>query len=89
MGSLTAVILFLAPASGQEGRLAQLPRYTASGTHQCGGAQTRRTCVVTGTFSTCSDAAISLQTRDCCPTTRDGGKSSGFSMSYCIPEIAR
>ena len=32
------------------------------------------------------DATITLQTRDCCPTTPAGGKSSGFVLNYCIPE---
>jgi hypothetical protein len=69
-------------------RSAQLPRYTASGRHQCGSNDAKRSCVVTGLFSDCNDAAITLKARDCCPTTKDGGTSSAFSMSYCIPDIS-
>jgi len=82
-----------APARAAEGgfrgqdttRLAQLPRYTASGTHQCGG---NRTCIVTGQFNDCNDAMSSLRTRDCC-ATRNGGSSTGFALNYCIPESFR
>jgi hypothetical protein len=77
--------LLCVPASGKDLKLAQL-RYTASGTHQCGGEK-GRSCVVTGSgFTNCNDASISLQTRDCCPTTRNGGTSSGFTLNYCIPD---
>jgi hypothetical protein len=70
-------------------RIAQLPRYSASGLHQCGsGAGTKQSCVVTGLFSDCNDAMMSLQTRDCCPTTKGGGTSTGFTLSYCIPDIS-
>ena len=67
-------------------RLAQLPRYTASGTHQCGGD---RSCVVSGQFNDCNDAMSSLRTRDCCATRRGGGSSTGFALNYCIPENFR
>jgi hypothetical protein len=70
-------------------RIAQLPRYSASGTHQCESASGRGSCVVTGEFSNCLDASSSLMTRDCCPTTRSGGKSSGFALNYCISEPER
>jgi len=61
----------------------QAARYSASGTHQCPNGR----CVVTGyLFSNCVEAASSLRVRDCCPTTRDGGTSRGFTMNYCIPE---
>jgi hypothetical protein len=74
------------PASGDELKLAQMPRYSASGTHQC-ASEKGRSCVVTGSgFSNCNDATITLQTRDCCPTTPAGGKSTGFVLNYCIPD---
>jgi hypothetical protein len=70
-------------------RAAQLPRYTASGRHQCGsGDDAKRSCVVSGLFSDCNDAAITLKARDCCPTTKGGGTSSAFSLSYCIPDVS-
>jgi len=68
-------------------KLAQLRGYTASGTHQCGSSENGRSCIVTGSgFSNCNDASITLQTRDCCPTTPAGGKSSGFTLNYCIAD---
>lgn len=70
-------------------RMAQLPRYSASGFHQCGSASSAgRSCVVTGLFQDCNEAAIALRTRDCCPTTPGGGKSSGFTLTYCIPDYS-
>jgi hypothetical protein len=67
-------------------KLAQLRGYSASGTHQC-GSEKGQSCVVTGSgFSNCNDASITLRTRDCCPTTPKGGKSSGFVLNYCIPD---
>jgi hypothetical protein len=73
------------PASGEGLKLAQMRGYSASGTHQC-GSEKGRSCIVTGSgFSNCNDAASLLQTRDCCPTTPQGGKSSGFTLNYCIP----
>jgi hypothetical protein len=92
---LAAVALLASlPAGGQELKpelkpalqLAQLRGYSASGTHKC-GSEKARSCVVTGSgFSNCNDATISLQTRDCCPTTAKGGTSSGFVLNYCIPD---
>lgn len=70
-------------------QIAQLPRYTASGLHQCGnGSGGQRSCVVSGLFSDCNEAAISLRTRDCCPTAKGGGKSTGFAITYCIPDYS-
>jgi hypothetical protein len=67
-------------------KLAQLRAYSAAGTHQC-GSEKGRSCVVTGSgYSSCNDATTTLQTRDCCPTTPAGGKSSGFVLNYCIPD---
>jgi hypothetical protein len=67
-------------------KLAQLRGYSAAGTHQC-GSEKGRSCVVAGSgFSNCNDASAGLQTRDCCPTTPAGGKSSGFTLNYCIPD---
>jgi hypothetical protein len=83
-----AAIAMLAsvPAGGQEPKLAQLRGYSASGTHKC-GSEKDRSCVVTGSgFSNCNDATITLQTRDCCPTTAKGGISSSFVLNYCIPD---
>lgn len=86
------------PAGGQELKstlkstlkpalqVAQLRGYSASGTHKC-GSEKDRSCVVTGSgFSNCNDATITLQTRDCCPTTAKGGTSSSFVLNYCIPD---
>jgi hypothetical protein len=96
---LVAVALLASvPAPGQELKqelksalkpalkFAQLRGYSASGTHQC-GSEKGRGCVVTGSgFSNCNDATITLQTRDCCPTTAKGGISSSFVLNYCIPD---
>jgi hypothetical protein len=79
----------VAPSHAQQRgdrELAQLRGYSASGTHQC-GSEKDRSCVVTGSgFTNCDDAAMTLQTRDCCPTTPRGGKSSGFVLNYCIKD---
>jgi len=73
------------PASGDELKLAQMRSYSASGTHQC-GSEKGRSCVVTGSgFGSCNDATTTLQTRDCCPSSAGGGKSTGFVLNYCIP----
>lgn len=69
-------------------RTAQLPRYSASGLHECDGKSAKRSCVVTGLFTDCNDATIALQTRDCCPTTAGGGASSRFTLTYCIPDYS-
>src|SRR3954469_18732363 len=74
------------PVARDSTRLAQLPRYSASGTHQCGG---NRSCIVSGQFNDCNDAMSSLRTRDCCATARSGGSSTGFALNYCIPESFR
>jgi hypothetical protein len=80
-------------------RIAQLPRYSASGTHQCRGpGGETQSCVVTGVaFSNCIDASSALQSQDCCLSTRicsregnetkcqPAGKSAAFTMQYCIP----
>ena len=67
-------------------KLAQMRGYSASGTHQC-GSDKGRSCVVTGSgFSNCNDAMTLLRARDCCPTTPQGGQSSGFILNYCIPD---
>jgi hypothetical protein len=69
--------------------IAQLPRYSASGRHECGsGGDAKRSCIVSGLFSDCNEAASTLRTRDCCPTTKDGGTSTAFSLSYCIPDLS-
>jgi hypothetical protein len=82
----TAAILFSPPAWSKDLKLAQMRGYSASGTHQC-GSEKGRSCVVTGSgFGNCNDATITLQTRDCCPTTPTGGKSTNFVLNYCIPD---
>jgi len=69
--------------------IAQLPRYSASGIHQCGsGNGGKRSCVVTGLFSDCNQAETSLRTRDCCPTAKGGGTTTGFTLTYCIPDYS-
>jgi hypothetical protein len=73
------------PAFCGDQKIAQLSRVTASGTHTCGAGKDHR-CVVSGGFSDCNDATITLKTRDCCITTPKGGTSSGFVLNYCIPE---
>ena len=78
--------LGVAPAQAKDTKLVQLRGYSASGTHQC-GSEKGRSCIVTGSgFSNCNDASITLQTRDCCPTTPAGGKSTGFTLNYCITD---
>jgi hypothetical protein len=70
-------------------RIAQLPRYSASGRHECGsGGDPKPSCIVSGLFSDCNEAASTLRTRDCCPTTKDGGTSTAFALSYCIPDLS-
>lgn len=89
-----------AAAPDQAPRIRLAGSYSASGTHQCrteGGED--RSCVVTGVvFGNCIDAASSLRSQDCCPSTRlcnrdaqgretqcrSGGRSSGFTLNYCI-----
>jgi hypothetical protein len=67
-------------------KLAQLRGFSAAGTHQC-ASEKGHSCVVAGSgFSNCNDASTGLRTRDCCPTTRAGGKSSDFTSNYCIPD---
>lgn len=90
LGLAALAALAGAPASGEDFgkdmKLVQLHRYSASGTHQCGSAK-GRSCIVTGSgFTNCNDASITLQTRDCCPTTPAGGKSTGFTLNYCITD---
>jgi hypothetical protein len=88
LGLAALAALSGAPASGKDlgMKLAQLRGYSASGTHQC-GSDKAHTCIVTGSgFTNCNDASITLQTRDCCPTSTAGGKSSGFILNYCIPD---
>jgi hypothetical protein len=63
--------------------VAQLPRYSASGTHTCDSG---RSCVVSGLFSNCNDAQSSLHIRDCCAAR--GGKSKNFALNYCIPDVS-
>ena len=87
VAGLAAAAILSGPAAwANELKLAQLRGYSASGTHQC-GSEKGRSCVVTGSgFGTCNDATITLQTRDCCPSSAGGGKSTGFVLNYCIPE---
>jgi hypothetical protein len=85
-GAATAALVALSPVLGEGLKLAQMRGYSASGTHQC-GSEKGRSCVVTGSgFSSCNDATGFLRTRDCCPTTPQGGQSSGFTLNYCIPD---
>jgi hypothetical protein len=86
LGGAAAALLSFGPAFAGELKLAQMRGYSASGTHQC-GSDKGRSCIVTGSgFSNCNDATIVLRTRDCCPTTPQGGTSSGFTLNYCIPD---
>lgn len=86
LGLATLAALSGAPALGKDMKFVQLHRYSASGTHQC-GSEKGRSCIVTGSgFTNCNDASITLQTRDCCPTTPAGGKSTGFTLNYCITD---
>jgi hypothetical protein len=86
-GGAAAALLSFGPAFGEGMKLAQMMRgFSASGTHQC-GSDKGRSCIVTGSrFSNCNDATVVLRTRDCCPTTPQGGTSSGFTLNYCIPD---
>jgi|SRR5580693_3931075 hypothetical protein len=75
-----------------------LTRFTASGTHVCGGP-TERHCVVSGsTFQNCIDAANSLKVQDCCRTDlacssdpktgatkcESASTSTKFTLDYCV-----
>lgn len=80
----------LAAETSPSAVIAQLPRYSASGTHRCDLANGEtRSCVVSGLFDNCGDAQLSLRARDCCQTTKGDGASSGFTLTYCIPDISR
>ncbi len=73
-----ATILSFTPAHAQV--------YSASGTHECGeAAGGRGGCVVGGLYKDCNEAARDLQKRDCCPHSREGGRSTRFIFGYCIP----
>jgi hypothetical protein len=87
LGSAIALaILCCGAADAAEVRLAAMTSYSASGTHQC-NSDKGGSCVVSGTaFSNCNDAASLLRTRDCCPTSGNGGQSRGFTLNYCLPE---
>ena len=76
--------------------LAQLGRerrVRAKGTHQCqSSSDIGHSCVVTGQFTECNEAAFKLKQQDCCPSTtrrekngqtRYGGKSIGFTINSC------
>jgi hypothetical protein len=56
--------------------------YSATGTHLCANGHT---CVVTGSFGDCEEAAGFLRTRDCCHVESTGGISARFTLNYCIP----
>jgi hypothetical protein len=88
LGSAIAMaILWGGPPAAAQPRTAQMTSYSASGTHQC-NSDKGGSCVVSGTaFSNCNDAASLLRTRDCCPTSGNGGQSSGFTLNYCLPEL--
>jgi hypothetical protein len=65
--------------------LAQNRLVRAVGEHTC---QSRGSighkCTVRGnTFTDCNQATYRLRREDCCPRTRDGGNSIGFSMRSC------
>ena len=88
-------------AAGGLPGVATAASYSAAGTHQCKASDgSTHTCVVSGSvFGDCISASSSLQTQDCCPSSRvcardsqgretncsRGGTSVGFTMSYCIP----
>jgi len=79
-------VALLALANAATPVVAQPARYSASGTHQC----PRGSCVVTGVgFNNCNQAGSYLRQEDCCPTTRNGGRSMGFFLNYCIAERGR
>ena len=64
-----------------------LRSYSASGMHQCGNGEHAQSCVVTGLgYRDCIEAGSALRSQDCCLTRRDGTRSTGFTLSYCIPE---
>jgi hypothetical protein len=71
---------------GQAAAQLDLRTYSASGMHQCSAGKPS-SCVVTGSrYRDCIDATSALRTQDCCLTRRDGSRSTGFTLSYCIPE---
>jgi hypothetical protein len=87
LGSAIAVAFLCGgPSEAAQPRLAAMTSYSASGTHQC-NSDKGGSCVVSGTaFGNCNDAASLLRARDCCPTSGNGGRSSGFTLNYCLPE---
>ena len=83
IGGIFALLMLIpGPAAAQ----LDLRTYSASGTHQCSAGQPA-TCVATGSrYRDCNEAASTLRVQDCCLTRRDGSRSTGFTLNYCIPE---
>jgi hypothetical protein len=94
-----AVFVLAAPLIPQGANALDVARFTASGTHVCGGP-TERQCVVSGSaFQNCIDAANSLKVQDCCrinpscsrdPKTGEtkcesASVSTKFTLDYCVP----
>ena len=52
-------------------------------------ARTKRSCIVSGLFSDCNDAAIDAEDSGLLPDHQGGGTSTAFSLSYCIPDVVR
>jgi len=83
---LVAIFALMPLLPGQVAAQLDLRTYSASGTHQCSGEKPA-SCVVTGlAFRDCIDASSALRVQDCCATRRDGSRSTGFTINYCIPE---
>lgn len=66
-------------------RLAQAMRqYRGFGVHQCQSSKSiGHKCGVTGIFTDCNAAYHQMRLDDCCPGTKDGGKSIKFAMDSC------
>jgi hypothetical protein len=83
---IAGIFALLALLPGPAVAQLDLRTYSASGTHQCSGEKSA-SCVVTGSrYRDCNDATSALRVQDCCLTRRDGSRSTGFTLNYCIPE---
>ena len=82
------VVLPLPVGAVENLKFAQRRGYSALGKHQC-GSENGRSCIVSGSgFFSCNDASSDLRTRDCCPSSSVGGKSSGFTLLSCNASLS-
>jgi hypothetical protein len=68
-------------------RIQETPQFHARGTHQCQSkTDIGHKCKVEGwSYHDCDQAFHELQQDDCCPSTKEGGGSIGFTLDFCSP----